>query len=160
MDDRRAADEWMRVHLTERLTKIETAQGIYHSEIKDITEKLYADLQRLELAQRELHWTLFGGPEKDDIGLLEQIRALLWKAGFATLIAVSVIGGGLKFFEPELHKMALKIFGEDPVQEYIQQSQKKKIQLFNRKTGAYEYYIQFTPIGDQGQIGKKQPEEE
>lgn len=158
MDDpieRRVADERHRADLSQRLTAIEVSQKLYHDELKSIMEGHHVEIEAVKSAAMELHYALYGGPKADNVGLLERFRALLWKAGFATSAAIGLIGFGLKLFGPSLNKIALRIVGEDPVQQYFQQRQKKKIQMFNRKTGEYEYFIEFQPIGQQGQLGQK-----
>lgn len=149
--ERRVVDERHRADLSQRLVAIEVSQKLYHDELKSIMEGQHKEIEMVKSTAMDLHYALYGGPKADNVGLLERFRALLWKAGFATSAAVGLIGFSLKLFGPSLNKVAQRIMGVDPVTEYIQQSQKKKIQMFNRKTGEYEYYIEFTPVGNQGQ---------
>lgn len=151
MDGQRAADEWMRDNLSQRLAAIEVGQKLYHDELKSIMELQHKELETLKFEQSQLRWTLFGGPKQDDVGLLERIRVFMWKAGIATTVALGGMGFTLKLFSPSINKWALRLVGADPVTEYVHQSQKRKLQMFNRKTGEYEYYIEFTPVGNQGQ---------
>lgn len=153
--ERRVADERHRADLSQRLTAIEVSGKLYHDELKSIMEGQHKEIESVKAMATELHYALYGGPKADNVGLMERFRALLWKAGFATSAAIGIIGFSLKLFGPTLNKVALRILGEDPVQQYFEQRQKKKIQMFNRKTGEYEYFIEFTPKGEQGQLGQK-----
>lgn len=158
MDDpieRRVADERHRADLSQRLTAIEVSQKLYHDELKSILEGQHHEIEAVKGMATELHYALYGGPKADNVGLLERFRALLWKAGFGTSAAIGIIGFTFKLFGPSLNRVALRILGEDPVQQYFEQRTKKKIQMFNRKTGEYEFYIEFSPVGNQGQKGQK-----
>jgi len=150
-DSQRAADEWMRDNLSQRLAAIEVGQKLYHDELKSIMEVQQKEIQGLKEEQNTLRWTLFGGPKQDDMGLLERFRALLWKAGIATSCAIGGIGFVLRLFGPAINKMAERMVGADDLSQYRVQQTKKKIQVWNQKDRRYEYYIEFTPIGDQGQ---------
>lgn len=154
MDGQRAADEWMRDNLSQRLAAIEVGQKLYHDELKSILEKQHGEMESMKTEQNTLRWTLFGGPKQDDVGLLERFRALLWKAGIATSCAVGGIGFLLKLFGPSINKVAMRMVGADDLTQYQVQQSKKKLQVWNAKARRYEYYIEFTPIGNQGQKGQ------
>jgi hypothetical protein len=155
-DERRVADEWMRENLSTRLAAIETAQKLYHDEIKSITEGLHRDIESVKREAMELHYALYGGPKADNVGLLERFRGLLWKAGIATTVSIAFVGFFLKLFSPTLNRVAQRMVGEDPVAQYKDQRSRRKLQRYNRETKQWEYYIQFEPVGQQGQKGQTQ----
>lgn len=155
LDERRVADEQFRLQLGQRLAAIEVSQKLFHDELKSILEMQHREIQDMKTEQNTLRWTLFGGPKQDDVGLLERFRALLWKAGIGTTCAIGFIGFMLKLFGPTINKMAQKLVGTDDLAQYQVQQSKKKIQVWNSTTRRYEYYIEFTPIGNQGQRGAR-----
>lgn len=152
--ERRVADERHRIDLSQRLAAIEVSQKLYHDELKSILEAQHKEIQEMKTEQNTLRWTLFGGPKQDDVGLLERFRALLWKAGIATSCAIGGIGFMLKLFGPTINKVAQRMVGTDDLSQYQIQQTKKKIQVWNQKEKRYEYYIEFTPVGNQGQKGQ------
>lgn len=155
--ERRVVDERHRIDLSQRLAAIEVSQKLYHDELKSILEGQYKEIQDMKTEQNTLRWTLFGGPKQDDVGLLERFRALLWKAGIATTCAIGGVSFMLKLFGPTINKVAQRMVGTDDLTQYQVQQSKKKLQVWNSTARRYEYYIQFTPVGNQGQ--KSQPKE-
>jgi hypothetical protein len=144
--DRRVADEANRIRLAERLTSIETSQKLYHDEMKSIIETMHKELSDTKTNVNELRWTLFGGPNQTDVGLLERFRLLLWKFTAITTVGFGCVTGGLKLFGPSINKAAQRMAGMDDITQYQEQQTKKKLQFYNRHTGKYEYYIEFTPV--------------
>lgn len=149
MDDsieRRVVDERHRLELSQRLTAIETSGKLYHDEIKSIVEGLHRELSIVKSDLSTLRWTLYGGPNQNDIGLLERFRQLLWKFGLATTFGFGLVTGALKLFGPTINKVAMRMVGADDLSVFQEQQSKKRLQVFNHETGRYEYYIQFTPV--------------
>jgi hypothetical protein len=144
--ERRVADERHRIDLSQRLTAIETSQKLYHEEMKSILEMQQKELASVKSDLSQLRWTLYGGPTQNDVGLLEKFRQLLWKFGVATTIGFGCVTGGLKLFGPTLNKAASHMAGLDDITRYQEQQKTKRLQMYNRETGKYEYYIQFIPV--------------
>lgn len=140
--------------LSQRLAAIEVGQKLYHDELKSILDAQHVEIQDMKTEQNTLRWTLFGGPKQDDVGLLERFRALLWKAGIATTCAFGSVAFMLRLFGPTINKVAERMVGTDDLSQYRVQQSKKKIQVWNQKAQRYDYYIEFTPIGNQGQKGQ------
>jgi hypothetical protein len=152
--ERRVADERHRALLSERLTAIETSQKLYHNEMKSIIEGLHKEIASAKSDLATLRWTLYGGPNHNDVGLLERFRLLLWKFTAITTVGFGMVTGGLKLLGPTINRAGMKLIGEDDVMQMVQQSTKKRMQLFNRTTGKYEYFIEYKPI-QQKQTGQK-----
>jgi hypothetical protein len=123
VEERRLADEQHRREMGERIAKLETRLDLSLNEIKSITEGMFRELTSLKNNVADIHSTLYGGP-KDKIGLIG-------KMSIATFLITSVVGVAWHFVVKKL----------EPTTELVQQSTSKRIQLFNRKTGEYEYYM-------------------
>lgn len=108
MDERRIQDERFRVNISERLSAIETSQKLYHAEIKSIIENIFKETADMKEELQALHHTIYGGPEADNVGLLERFRALLLKAGIYTSIAVTIIS------------FVFKVTGNDLLKSFLQ----------------------------------------
>lgn len=147
MDDKREADLWLRDSVSQRLTAIETTQKLYHDEIKSIIESFHKEIGAIKDSEKILFETLYGGPP-DKVGLLERFRSLLAKAGMATTLGFGLISLLLKIFGPSVNKAALKMIGEDPVSRFQYEQSKKRLRVWNANLKRYEYYIEFTPVGE------------
>jgi hypothetical protein len=152
-DQRRADDKWMRDNLTQRLVAIETTQKLYHDEIKSITEGLHNQYKAVLDEVKTLNKVVFGHEQP---GILENIRGIMWKGGILTTVGFGIVAFTLKLFAPTINKLAEKIVGHDAVSDYNDQQSKKRLQFYNNQTKKYEYYIQFEPVGQQGQKGQTQ----
>lgn len=144
--ERRVADERHRIDLSQRLTAIETSQKLYHDEMKSIIEMLHKEMASVKSDLAQLRWTLYGGPSQNDVGILEKFRQLLWKFGVATTIGFGCVTGGLKLFGPTLNKVAGRMAGIDDISKFREQQRTKRLSMYNKLTGKYEYYIQYTPV--------------
>jgi hypothetical protein len=71
----------------------------------------------------------------------------MWKFGLATTAGFGLVAFILKLFTPSLSKVAERIAGVDPVAQFKYQSTKKTFKAFNSKTGKWEYFIEFKPVG-------------
>jgi hypothetical protein len=147
--ERRVVDERHRLQLSERLAAIETSQKLYHDEIKSIVEGVHKELGSVKSDLSTLRWTLYGGPTQNDIGLLEKFRQLLWRFTAITTAGFGLVTGALKLFGPTINKAAGRIAGVDDLSRYEKEQSTKRLQLYNRNTGKYEYFIQYTPVQQQ-----------
>lgn len=109
MDDRRVADERFRIDISQRLSAIETSQKLYHAELKSIIENIFEETAELKRQVHTLHYTIYGGPAPDNIGLLERLRALLTKASIYLTIAFTTITLIFKLFGSDLAKLIMHI---------------------------------------------------
>jgi hypothetical protein len=142
-EDRRAADRWMRDNVTERLSSIETAQKIYHDEMKSIMEAQYKEVSSLKDDVKHLDRVIFGGEAP---GILENIRGIMWKFGIASTVGFGTVIFVLKLFSPALGKVANRIVGEDNINQMKYSHSQKKLKFFNQKTQEWEYYIELKPM--------------
>ncbi len=123
MDDRRVADEAFRRELAERMKAVEIEVRDSRSEVKEARAEILA----VKMSQMELHYTLFGGPQKDDVGLLEQFRKMLWKAGIAMAITVGFIAFLGKLISPLYDKAITDAVFNSPSEKWKAEHSKPKI---------------------------------
>lgn len=109
MDERRVSDERFRIDISQRLAAIETSQKLYHAEIKSIIENIFTEANEMKRQLNTLHYTIYGGPGADNVGLLERFRSLLMKAGIYTTIAVTAMTFLFKLFGPAISHFVLRI---------------------------------------------------
>lgn len=94
-------DEWLRQQLAERLKAVEVRLESLGGDNKEIKQEIV----KLKMAQLDLHYTLFGGPKPDDVGLLEKFRKLLYRFGIAILLATGCVAFAGKLISPIYDKL-------------------------------------------------------
>lgn len=157
MDDRRVPDELFRRHLGERMVAMETTFKDHAMQVIAAIESLKKDMASMNMQVLDLHYTLYGGPKADNVGLLERFRLLLWKFSIATVVAFGIVGLFTKPVARMIDRVVEKGLGEDPMSIWEQQRTKKTLKHYNKTTGKWEYYIEFTPVGLDSPTGAKQP---
>lgn len=99
--ERRKMDEEFRRQLAERLKALEISFDTVREELKDLRKEIVD----IKLAELDLHYTLFGGPKADDIGLLEKFRKLLYRFGAALAITMCLIAFAGKLISPMYNRI-------------------------------------------------------
>lgn len=100
-DDRRIADEGFRRELAERLKALEKSNDFLAASV----DKLDKSLSGFKIEQLQLHYTLFGGPEADNVGLLERFRKMATRDKWIIWIGAALIGFGGKLVSPIYNRL-------------------------------------------------------
>ena len=97
MEDRRLADEQFRREIAERLKGLETTFEILRADFNRNIEDIKREIVTVKMGNMELHYSIYGGPKSDDIGLQERLRKQRWieRAVYTGIVAVIVFLGNL-----------------------------------------------------------------
>lgn len=113
--------------IAERLKALETMVEILRADVHVNFAEIKKEIVNVKMAAQELHYSIYGGPKSNDVGLQEKLRKARWieRAVFTTICAVVVFLGNL--IKPVYEKAITDWAFFSPSEKWAREQKRPKI---------------------------------